>query len=188
MKEQLAKAMLQCLQTLFPDLTIVETDIQFQTPKNKENGDFASNIAMQLTKKVGLPPRDVANQITSVLEQDNIVDRIEIAGPGFINFFLKKADIFANLDEMIQQGAAYGQQTSKDKAINLEYVSVNPTGDLHIGHARGAVYGDVIGNILRKTGYDVTKEYYINDAGSQIQKLGVSTEIRYRQILGEDVA
>ena len=188
MKEQLAKAMLQCLQTLFPDLTIVETDIQFQTPKNKENGDFASNIAMQLTKKVGLPPRDVANQITSVLEQDNIVDRIEIAGPGFINFFLKKADIFANLDEMIQQGAAYGQQTSKDKAINLEYVSVNPTGDLHIGHARGAVYGDVIGNILRKTGHDVTKEYYINDAGSQIQKLGVSTEIRYRQLLGEDVA
>jgi len=186
MKEKLSAIILQSLQQAFPDLTESVT-IHFQVPKDKSNGDLSTNVAMQLAKKVGKAPREVADIIVHAINAADVVSSVEVAGAGFINLFLLKEDVFSKLDTMITEQENYGQRASNSEKLNLEFVSVNPTGDLHIGHARGAVYGDVIANLLRKTGYDVTKEYYINDAGSQITKLGLSVQTRYRQLLGEDV-
>jgi len=186
MKEKLGIVILESLKQAFPAFDET-TAIHFQVPKDKTKGDLSTNIAMQLTKHLGQRPQEIATIIKTAIETAGLVEKVEIAGAGFINFFFFKEEIFAKLDEMIQQGVTYGQQPANNQSINLEYVSVNPTGDLHIGHARGAVYGDVIANILKKTGYQLTKEYYINDAGSQITKLGLSTEVRYRQLLGEDI-
>lgn len=187
MKDNLTKVILASLETAFPNHEFSDMKIQFQVPKDKQNGDLSTNVAMQLTKKVEKPPYEIANIIKEAVDESDLTSKVEVAGAGFINFYLKKADIFGKLDEMIQLGSGYGQLPTNNKSINLEYVSVNPTGDLHIGHARGAVYGDVIANLLKKTGYTLTKEYYINDAGSQIAKLGMSVDVRYRQLLGEEI-
>jgi len=187
MKEKLSELILQSLQEAFPELNDT-VSVSFQVPKDKSNGDLSTNVAMQLAKKLRKNPKELAQVIADNIAAANIVERVEVAGAGFVNVFLFKEDIFSKLDTMIEQAGAYGQFAKTGKKINLEYVSVNPTGDLHIGHARGAVYGDVIGNLLQKTGYEVTKEYYINDAGNQITKLGESVDARLRQLQGEDVA
>jgi arginyl-tRNA synthetase len=186
MKEKLSAIILQSLQQAFPELATSVT-VHFQVPKDKSNGDLSTNIAMQLAKQVHKTPREVADVIVRAINAAGVVASVEVAGAGFINLFLLKEDVFSKLDAMVAQQENYGQRAHNGGKLNLEFVSVNPTGDLHIGHARGAVYGDVIANLLRKTGYDVTKEYYINDAGSQITKLGLSVQARYRQLQGEDV-
>lgn len=186
-QEQLTEIIKLALADEYKDESFDDISIVFQVPKDHKNGDLSTNIAMQLTKKLQKRPQEIATVIIEKIKENDLLEDIQVAGAGFLNFYLKKADIFSQLDTMIQMGKEYGQLEETGQNINIEFVSVNPTGDLHVGHARGAVYGDVLASILSKAGHTVTKEYYVNDAGNQITKLGKSAEIRYRQLLGEDI-
>lgn len=163
-------------------------DIMLETPKNKENGDYATNIAMQLTKVAKQPPRAIAQAILEQLQTDGTsIASVEIAGPGFMNIRLQTDYLGEVVKTVLQQQQDYGRSTSGDgQKIQVEFVSANPTGDLHLGHARGASLGDSLCNILDFAGYDVSREYYINDAGNQIHNLALSVEARYFQALGHD--
>lgn len=161
-------------------------NIIIDIPKDKANGDYSSNVAMQLTKILHNNPREIATQIKEKINNENI-NKIEIAGPGFLNFFVKKDYLFDNINNVIDKKDNYGScNIGNNKKINIEYVSANPTGFLHVGHARGASYGDSLANILKFAGYDVTREYYINDAGNQINNLEKSIKVRYDNLCGID--
>ena len=157
--------------------------IVIENSKDPTHGDYASNVAMKSSRLFAKAPREVAELIVSKLDLSNI-DKVEIAGPGFINFFMKSDSISEGINKIINLGDNFGRSEKKNKSINVEFVSANPTGDLHVGHARGAAIGDSISRILEFDGYDVTREYYINDAGSQIDHLGESLIERYKEILG----
>ena len=169
---------------------LVETqdipDILLETPKNKDNGDYATNIAMQLTKLAKKPPRAVAEAILENLDKSSTaIESIEIAGPGFMNIRLKTDYLGDVVKTVLAEGANYGRSTSGGgERIQVEFVSANPTGDLHLGHARGASIGDSLSNVLDFAGYAVSREYYINDAGNQVHNLAQSVEARYFQALG----
>ena len=163
--------------------------IEIEIPKDKKNGDFSSNIAMKITKMVKKNPRETAELLLENFDLgDTYIDRCEIAGPGFINFYLKKDWMYDALKTVMKMGADYGRtDIGNGTKVVVEFVSANPTGPMHMGNARGGVIGDVLSNILKKAGYDVTKEFYINDAGAPIEKFGYSLEARYIQALkGED--
>ena len=163
--------------------------IEIEIPKDKKNGDFSSNIAMKITKMVKKNPRETAELLLENFDLgDTYIDRCEIAGPGFINFYLKKDWMYDALKTVMKMGADYGRtDIGNGTKVVVEFVSANPTGPMHMGNARGGVIGDVLSNILKKAGYDVTKEFYIHDAGAQIEKFGYSLEARYIQALkGED--
>lgn len=164
-------------------------DIILETPRQKENGDYATNIAMRLTKLAKMPPRNVAEAIIEHLDKDAAsIEKIDVAGPGFINLTLKKDYLQDVVRTVFDKGAAYGRSDAgQQERIQVEFVSANPTGDLHLGHARGASLGDSLCNVLDYAGYDVEREYYINDAGNQIDNLARSVEARYFQALGEDM-
>ena len=161
-------------------------DIILETPKNKENGDYATNIAMQLTKIAKKPPRAIAEAILEKLDTSSTsIQSLEIAGPGFINIKLKTDYLGEVVKTVLAQGADYGRSTyGKNEKVQVEFVSANPTGDLHLGHARGASIGDSLCNILDFAGFNVSREYYINDAGNQVNNLALSVEARYFQALG----
>lgn len=163
-------------------------EIKLESPRSKENGDYAANIAMQLTKLAKKPPRAIAESILEHLDTANTaIDSIEIAGPGFLNIRLKTDSLGDVVKTVLEQGADYGRSDSgQQQKIQVEFVSANPTGDLHLGHARGASLGDSLCNILDKAGYDVSREYYINDAGNQINNLAHSIDVRYFEALGLD--
>lgn len=163
-------------------------DIILETPRHKENGDYATNIAMQLTKLAKKPPRAIAEAIVENLNKESAsIEKIDIAGPGFINITLKKDYLQQVVHTVLDKGAEYGRSEAGNKErIQVEFVSANPTGDLHLGHARGASVGDSLCNVLDFAGYDVSREYYINDAGNQIDNLARSVEARYFQALGEE--
>ncbi len=163
-------------------------DIMLEAPKNKANGDYATNIAMQLTKLAKKPPRAIAEEILGQLDTAGTsIESVDIAGPGFMNIVLKKDYLGDVVKTVLSQGEAYGRtDTGADEKIQIEFVSANPTGDLHLGHARGASLGDSLSNILDFAGYDVSREYYINDAGKQVENLARSVEARYFQQLGLD--
>ncbi|MDW0108600.1 arginine--tRNA ligase [Sporosarcina aquimarina] len=168
---------------------VEETDVpavMLETPKNKENGDYATNIAMQLTKLAKKPPRAIAEAILEKLDKTGTsIESIDIAGPGFMNIILKKDYLDDVVKTVIDQAAEYGRNDSgKSEKVQVEFVSANPTGDLHLGHARGASLGDSLCNILDFAGYDVSREYYINDAGKQVENLARSVEVRYFEELG----
>lgn len=164
---------------------IHNTNYIIEVPNDKKNGDFSTNVAMELTKILRKNPRDIANNIVTNIEENNIIDRIEIAGPGFINFYLKKSYLLSGINEIIELGDDYGKSTiGNHKKINIEYVSANPTGILHVGTARGASYGDNLSRIMSFAGFDVTREYYVNDGGNQINNLGVSIKTRYSNLCG----
>lgn len=165
-------------------------EIKIETPKDVKNGDYSSNIAMVLTKIARKNPREIANQIVENLDTTKAnVKKVDIAGPGFINFYLDQQYLTEIIPTALTKGDQFGQaDTKKNESIIVEYVSANPTGDLHIGHARNAAVGDTLSNILSAAGYDVTREYYINDAGKQIENLALSIEARYDQALGKDTA
>ena len=169
------------------DETVIP-DIMLETPNNKDNGDYATNIAMQLTKAAKKPPRAIAEAILEKLNTDGTsIDSIEIAGPGFINIKLKTDYLGDIVKTVLEQGENYGRSNSgNNQKIQVEFVSANPTGDLHLGHARGASLGDSLSNVLDFAGYDVAREYYINDAGNQVHNLAQSVEARYFQALGLD--
>ena len=164
--------------------------IEIEIPKDKKNGDFSSNIAMKITKLVKKNPRETAQLILDNIDiEDTYIDRCEIAGPGFINFYLKKDWLYDALKLAHKMGADYGKtDMGNGERVVVEFVSANPTGPMHMGNARGGVIGDVLSNILKCAGYDVTKEFYINDAGAQIEKFGYSLEARYIQALRGDDA
>ena len=158
-------------------------DIIIEHSRDTAHGDYATNAAMKNCRLLSLPPRDVATKIVEHLDM-SIIDKVEIAGPGFINFFMKNDSLQEVVKKVVKQGDGFGRGEKKNFKINVEFVSANPTGLLHVGTARGAAYGDSLCRILSFAGYDVTREYYINDAGSQITHLGESVEARYRQLLG----
>lgn len=164
-------------------------DIILETPRQKENGDYATNIAMRLTKLAKMPPRNVAEAIIAQLDKEAAsIEKIDVAGPGFINITLKKDYLQDVVRTVFDKGAAYGRSDAgQQERIQVEFVSANPTGDLHLGHARGASVGDSLCNVLDFAGYDVAREYYINDAGNQIDNLARSVEARYFQALGEEM-
>lgn len=160
-------------------------EIIIEKPKDKSNGDFSCNIAMQLARKVNENPKEVAEKIINNIKENNIIDKIDIAGPGFINISINKKALLKGINQIIKENDSYGRSDKgKGKKINVEYVSANPTGILHLGTARGASYGDNLCRILSFAGYDVTREYYINDAGNQIKNLGISIRTRYENLCG----
>ncbi|MFD1957093.1 arginine--tRNA ligase [Paenibacillus thailandensis] len=163
--------------------------IVLEVPKEKAHGDLATNAAMQLTKLAKRNPRQIAETILAQLDKAKAgIVSAEIAGPGFINFRLDKTSLYPVIREVLAAGADYGRTNAGNgERVQVEFVSANPTGSLHLGHARGAAVGDALCNVLDFAGYDVTREYYINDAGNQVANLAKSIEARYRQALGQSV-
>ena len=165
-------------------IAIENSKVVIEIPKDKVNGDFSTNIAMQLAKQLKKPPVEIAKDIIKNINE-TWIDKIEIAGPGFINFFVKQDYLLDNINYVIEQNEKYGSSSlGNHEKVNIEFVSANPTGILHIGNARGGAYGDSLARIMCFCGYDVTKEYYLNDAGNQINKLGRSILSRYLTKIG----
>jgi len=161
-------------------------EIIFDRPKREGQGDRASNIAMKTAKQLEKNPRSFAEEIVSAIEKSDYVEKIETAGPGFINFFLTPLWLRQTVENILSNPNTFGSSDiGKGKKVQVEFVSANPTGPLHVGHGRGAAVGDTIGNLLSFTGWDVEKEYYLNDAGLQMQILGASTQSRYFEFLGK---
>ncbi|MEO8558438.1 MAG: arginine--tRNA ligase [Rhodospirillales bacterium] len=162
--------------------------VTVEPPRDPSHGDLATNAALILTKQAGKKPSDIAELLAAELRQHKDVAEVTIAGPGFVN--LRLADDFwrARLGDVLAAGAKYGDsKVGAQRKVSVEYVSANPTGPLTVGHARGAVFGDVLASLLEKVGYDVTREYYINDAGAQVDTLARSAWLRYREALGDDI-
>lgn len=167
------------------DLSLDPSNILIEIPKRKDQGDFSTNLAMQLTRTLHKNPREIAQALTDQVDNP-MIESVEIAGPGFINFILKSDRYAKVIEDILSLQDQYGQGENNNIRINLEYVSANPTGSLHLGHARGAAWGDSISRIMKKAGYDVTREYYVNDAGNQIHNLALSLQARYLQALGQE--
>jgi len=162
--------------------------VSVEPPREATHGDVTTNAAMVLAKPAGMKPRDLAGLLAERLAAGEAVAGAEIAGPGFINLRLDDGFWHARLAEILMTGPAYGDSAlGVGEAVNVEYVSANPTGPLHVGHGRGAVVGDALSSLLKKAGYAVKREYYINDAGAQVEALARSVHVRYREALGEDV-
>jgi len=162
--------------------------VSVEPPREATHGDVTTNAAMVLAKPAGMKPRDLAGLLAERLAAGEAVAGAEIAGPGFINLRLDDGFWHARLAEILMTGPAYGDSAlGVGEAVNVEYVSANPTGPLHVGHGRGAVVGDALSSLLEKAGYAVKREYYINDAGAQVEALARSVHVRYREALGEDV-
>jgi len=192
MKKILIKPLEKSIETCFKKGLLEKKDfplIEVESTKEDAHGDYATNLAMILASTLKMNPRKIAALIVENIEDsDNIIEKVEIAGPGFINFFMKD-DIWTTLlKEVDEKMDHYGESDlGKGKRVQVEFVSANPTGPLHIGHARGAVIGDVIANILTASGFSVSREYYINDAGNQMNNLGRSVFYRYRELSGEEI-
>jgi arginyl-tRNA synthetase len=159
-----------------------------EPPRDQAHGDMATNIAMVLAKDAGKKPRELADAYAARLRTDDLVGIVEIAGPGFINLTLKPAAWINALRHAVALGGEFGRTgVGADAPVNVEYVSANPTGPMHVGHGRGAVFGDALASLLDATGFEVTREYYVNDAGAQVDVLARSAFLRYREALGDDV-
>jgi arginyl-tRNA synthetase len=159
-----------------------------EPPRDAAHGDMATNAAMVLAKEARAKPRDLAEQIAARLRADDLIEAVDVAGPGFINLTLKASAWSDALRTVLREGASYGRSAiGAAEKVNVEYVSANPTGPMHVGHCRGAVFGDALASLLDFAGYDVTREYYINDAGAQVDVLARSAYLRYREALGENI-
>ncbi len=178
LKAALLKAAEQC------GLAINSGEIVIENTKDRTHGDYATNLAMRFARKCGKKPLDLANLIKEKLVCPAI-DHVEIAGPGFINFFMKHESLGSIVNEILEKGKDYGRGEPNGIKVNVEYVSANPTGDLHLGHTRGAALGDSTANLYSFAGYNVTREYYLNDCGNQVAHLGHSLGIRYRELFGK---
>jgi arginyl-tRNA synthetase len=165
-----------------------QSRIAVEPPRDAAHGDMATNAAMVLAKDAGRKPRDLADLIAEKLRADTLIEKVEVAGPGFINLTLRPAAWMDALRAAVKLSQQYGRSDSgAGEPVNVEYVSANPTGPMHIGHCRGAVFGDALANLLAFTGFKVTREYYINDAGVQVNQLARSAYLRYREALGENI-
>lgn len=184
-EEKLKRCLKDALAKMNVDIDI--SKIVIERSKEKVHGDFASNIAMQLARELKKNPLLIAEDIVNNLDVESF-NKVEIARPGFINFFLKSEALSSIIKTIIDEGDNYGSSTyGENKPINVEFVSANPTGDLHLGHARGAAIGDCICRLYSKIGYNVTREFYVNDAGNQINVLGRSIRARYHQLFGDNI-
>ena len=167
------------------DLDVDKNDFSVEIPKDKNHGDYSTNAAMRYAKILRKSPREIAENLSKTLQNSDIIEKIEIAGPGFINFFIRNDSLTKIISDILKNGENYFKSNiGGGTKIMVEYVSANPTGDLHLGHARGAAYGDTLTRILSFVGYDVLREYYVNDAGNQIEVLGNSLFERYKEALG----
>ncbi len=188
MKQQLEKYLQQAVETLKSSKILAEDlspNIQVDRTRDPSHGDLATNAALVLAKKAGVNPREMAQQLIDALPDDENIVKIEIAGPGFINFTISKSSVGAIVGEILKQGEDFARSDlGKGKKVHIEYVSANPTGPLHVGHGRGAAYGATIADILEFTGHQVHREYYVNDAGRQMHILAVSVWFRYLQAQG----
>jgi arginyl-tRNA synthetase len=185
-KTRLAGLLAQAVRTAFPDAG--ECAIELDRPRNAEHGDFATNVALQLAKRVGKKPRDTAEAIVKAMPATDAISRADIAGPGFINFTLARGTRFAVIGEIQRAREAYGRgEAGNGRKIMVEFVSANPTGPLHVGHGRQAALGDAISTLLEWQRWDVTREFYYNDAGNQIANLALSVQARIREERGESV-
>lgn len=190
MKDQLKNLVGQALSTFTKKhgLEIALPEIQIERTKDKTHGDFACNIAMMLAKPAKMNPRQIATEIVDSLPSADFVTQVDIAGPGFINFFLSAEATQQVVKEILTKAEKYGQsQVGNGKKVQVEFVSANPTGPLHVGHGRGAAYGSVVSSLLKAAGFEVHREYYVNDAGRQMDILGTSVWLRYLQACGETI-
>src|SRR5690348_2927514 len=159
-----------------------------EPPRDASHGDMATNAAMVLAKDAKAKPRELAEKIAEKLRSDDLIIAVDVAGPGFINLTLKPSAWVTELRSVLREGSAYGTSAvGGAQKVNVEYVSANPTGPMHVGHCRGAVFGDALSNLLQFAGFNVTREYYINDAGAQVDVLARSAFLRYREALGENI-
>ncbi|MEG0526553.1 MAG: arginine--tRNA ligase [Longicatena sp.] len=184
-ESNLKKALSSAVLKVF-EIEVDMDTIVIEIPKDKDHGDYSTNIAMQLTRTLKNNPRVIAQSIIGALNYEEAsIETCEIAGPGFINFVIKNTSLAEIIQKVLVEGDAFGSSDSgQGMKVNVEYVSANPTGDLHLGHARGAAWGDSITRLMNASGYDVCREYYVNDAGNQIVNLGLSLQARYREYLG----
>ena len=190
MKDQLQDLLKKCIQDLINEGLINEMPpkVRLDHTKDKSHGDYATNIALMLAKQAKTSPLELAKTIVNQLEDASFIKKTEIAGPGFINLFLSDASSTSIVSEIIELGEMYGKsEIGKGQSILLEYVSANPTGPLHVGHGRGAAYGATVSNLLRNIGFKVDNEYYVNDAGRQMDILTVSIFLRYLSLCGEQI-
>lgn len=190
MKDQLQDLLKKCIQDLINEGLINEMPpkVRLDHTKDKSHGDYATNIALMLAKQAKTSPLELAKIIVNQLEDASFIKKTEIAGPGFINFFLSDASSTSIVSEIIELAEMYGKsEIGKGQSILLEYVSANPTGPLHVGHGRGAAYGATVSNLLRNIGFKVDNEYYVNDAGRQMDILTVSIFLRYLSLCGEQI-
>jgi len=192
MKHHLSQLLSEAVQTLSSQgvLPAEETiEINLERTRDRKHGDFASNLAMVLCKAAGSKPRDLAAKLVSALPDSGQVTRVEVAGPGFINFFLSPGAYHATIAEILDQGDEYGRSNiGEGKLVQVEFVSANPTGPLHVGHGRGAAYGATVADLLDAVGYRVHREYYVNDAGRQMDILATSVYLRYLELCGETLS
>ncbi|MFM1546447.1 MAG: arginine--tRNA ligase [Candidatus Pseudothioglobus sp.] len=190
MKEQLQNLLIKCIGDLIDQGVISEmpSKIRLDHTKDKSHGDYATNVALMLAKQANVNPKELAQTIIKQLGVAEFIEKTEIAGPGFINFFLSSESSSSVINEIIDSGKGYGvSNIGAGQSVLLEYVSANPTGPLHVGHGRGAAYGATVSNLLRTVGFKVDNEYYVNDAGRQMDILTVSIFLRYLELSGEKV-
>jgi arginyl-tRNA synthetase len=187
-KAQIQTALAQALAAAFPGADLPSgSEIQLTPPRQKEHGDLATNIAMSLAKRLGQPPRGIAEAIAERLRDHDVVECADVAGPGFLNITLRRGAAAGVLRRIAEEADRFGRsEGGKGVRVNVEFVSANPTGPLHVGHARGAVVGDTVARLLDATGHEVTREFYFNDAGVQMDLLGRSLRARVMQQLGQD--
>ncbi len=184
----IAQALLELVQAskIPADLSV---NIQITPARDADQGDYASNIALMLAKPAGMPPRALADLIVDNLSVVDAIEKIEVAGPGFINFFVTSSASHSVIRRILEQGEDFGRsELGQGSKIQVEFVSANPTGPLHVGHGRGAAFGATLANLLSYVGYEVQKEYYVNDAGRQMHILGTSVWLRYLELCGETIA
>jgi arginyl-tRNA synthetase len=185
-KQRLAELVLQAARKAFPDAG--DVSVELERPKNADHGDFATNVALQIAKRVGRKPREAAEAIVAALGRNDEIAKADIAGPGFINFTLSGETRFAVVARIHREGAAFGRaDAGRGRKFMVEFVSANPTGPLHVGHGRQAALGDAISSLLEWRGWNVTREFYYNDAGNQIANLALSVQARIKQERGEAV-
>lgn len=191
LKQRLEQLILQSISQLIEQGELADgfkANIQISASKESSQGDFASNVALAGAKQLGMPPRALAEKIVRQIGEQEILDRIEIAGPGFINFFLRAGVNQSVVQQILQQQEKFGcSDTGQNKRVQIEFVSANPTGPLHVGHGRGAAYGATLANLMKAVGYDVYCEYYVNDAGRQMDILATSVWLRYLELAGEEI-
>lgn len=191
MKQEVTETVKKALEALRDELGLEEVpEAELEIPKNEAMGDFATTVAMRLARQSGKKPRDLAQKIVQTIQDQGsgIFDGIEVAGPGFINFRIRREVLYRSLGQLLTEGhSLLRSDIGKGHRVQVEFVSANPTGPLHVGHGRGAAVGNALSNILKKAGYDVLKEFYVNDAGLQVRLLGQSVYARYQQLLGHDV-
>ncbi len=191
MKDQLKKILESSLKAAIAQGNLPEIDlpdIQIERTKDKTHGDFASNIAMMLAKPVKMNPRQIATTIVDALPESDVITKVDIAGPGFINFTLSADSSLQVINDVLNKKESYGLSTvGEGKTVQVEFVSANPTGPLHVGHGRGAAYGSVVSSLLKAAGFNVHREYYVNDAGRQMDILATSVWLRYLDASGENL-